>query len=487
VSELFAPELFLDDETQADEAEADRAEVNAIARYSNPLGPEARAHLIAATEGHYEVAVTGEDRAARDAARAELIARFAVWDAPLDSLLGAQAAHDQAVAAWLEADQIAKTYSEWLRDQDRGVDVCADRTSRAEIARAVALADAYDNPEYRVAQARIEVGRRRSKDEGARLYLAERGGFGLFDPSLVGDLETLSEGADADDMVNGVLGTGELAILFGDSYLGKSFLALDWALSVAHGVPWLGRQAKRGKVLYLAMEGIKTLHKRELAWSAHRHLPAGSANFTAYPRVVNLMHDDSVSSLAEYIERESFDVVVIDTLSMSLSGADENSSAEMGSYVASLLRLKESREGCTVLAIHHSRKDNPEVMRGSGTLFAGVDRVLCWKDAARGGDERKLVTQKDKSGEVSKPIRAKFKQVSPSAVLEESDGDGNPLERMLRTLTVTDGTVMRTEFQRRLVESGIKPSIDSARMAVKRAIDAGQMHEGGGALLPGPA
>lgn len=467
----------------------DDADADSLSKRARDLRAAGRRAALESVERHRVEAAGDEGRRVAEAEGAELLARFAMWDATPAGRLGTEAAHDQTVAELVEAERIARDYSAWLTDLgQRGADVKTERGTTAEvIARATALADAYEDPEYRAAQARIEAGRRRSKDDGGRIYLAEQGGFGLFDPSLAGSLEALASGTDDDDLVAGVLGRGELVILFGDSYLGKSFLALDWALSLAHGSPWLGREVTPGKVLYIAMEGAKTLHKRELAWSAHRHLPTSPHSFTAYPRVVNLMHDDSVKSLAGYIEREGFDLVIVDTLSKSLNGADENSTAEMGGYVAALSRLKEAREGCTVLAVHHSRKDNPEMMRGSGTLFAGVDRVLCWKEGARGSDERKLITQKDKSGEASKPIKASFKQVAPSAVLVESEGVGGSLLMALQNLTATGGTIMRGEFQKRLVTDGLKTTIDSARVAVKREIDAGRMHEAGGVLLLGPA
>jgi hypothetical protein len=499
MAERYAPRVFSVEERaerratrlearaamSADEAGADS--LLERARTTREVGREAARKAI---ERQRDAATIDEQRVVADALTAELTARFALWDATPKSRPAAEFAHEQAVAALIDAERVARDYPAWLADLvARGAEVKSEHGSKAEvIARAAALAEAYDDLEYRAAQARIEAGRRRSRDEGGRLYLEEQGGFGLFDPSLAGSLEALSAGTEDDDLVTGVLGRGELAILFGDSYTGKSFLALDWALSMAHGSPWLGRDVTEGKVLYIAMEGARTLHKRELAWSAHRRLPSGAANFTAYPRVVNLMHDDSVTALAGYIEREGFDLVIIDTLSRSLNGANENDTGEMGTYVAALSRLKEAREGCTVLAVHHSRKDDPEVMRGSGTLFAGVDRVLCWKQSGRsGGDERKLITQKDKSGEAARPVLASFLQVTPAAVLVESEGDGRTLVIALKNLIATGGTVMRAEFQERLVIDGIKPSIDAARMAVKREIEQGRMHEADGGLLPGPA
>jgi ABC-type glutathione transport system ATPase component len=42
---------------------------------------------------------------------------------------------------------------------------------------------------------------------------------------------------------------GELHALVGPSGSGKSFVALDWALCVAAGIPWHGRETIQGKVL----------------------------------------------------------------------------------------------------------------------------------------------------------------------------------------------------------------------------------------------
>ncbi|GAA2082267.1 hypothetical protein GCM10009840_17990 [Pseudolysinimonas kribbensis] len=430
------------------------------------------------------LAVGSIDRRVAKAEHDELAARLALWDANPSARPAAEAAHDQADAELKAAHEAAAAYAELMT---RAEVADAERGSRADIiARAVELADAFGDAEYQSAQATIEAGRQRARMDGARALLEAQGGFGLFDPSAVGTLEALVAGTETSELVAGVLGRGELAILFGDSYTGKSFLALDWGLSIAHGAPWLGREVPPGRVLYVAMEGAATLHKREVAWASHRGLPTTPAGFVAYPRVVNLLHEASALALAEYVAVEGFDLVVIDTLSRSINGADENSSAEMGAYVAALGRIKEAADGCSVLVLHHSRKGEPEVMRGSTALFAGVDRVLCWRLDSKGQDRRKLLTQKDKSGAPTKPIHAAFKQVAPSAVLVPVEGAGDDtLVMALRNLLATGGAVMRTEFQRRLVAEGLKPTTDAARMAVKREIEAGRMHEVAGALLLG--
>ena len=51
-----------------------------------------------------------------------------------------------------------------------------------------------------------------------------------------------------------IAGSGHLeqAVIYGPSGEGKTFVALDWALSVATGRSWQGKQTKQGPVVYIA-------------------------------------------------------------------------------------------------------------------------------------------------------------------------------------------------------------------------------------------
>src|SRR5258708_34501274 len=48
---------------------------------------------------------------------------------------------------------------------------------------------------------------------------------------------------------------GGLTFLYGPSAVGKSFLALSWAMAVATGAEWMGRKVTPGPVVYVAAEG----------------------------------------------------------------------------------------------------------------------------------------------------------------------------------------------------------------------------------------
>jgi RecA-family ATPase len=76
-------------------------------------------------------------------------------------------------------------------------------------------------------------------------------------------------------LIEGLMPAGGLAVLYGAPKLGKSFLALDWALSVAAGRRWLGRNVRQGDVVYVYAEGVSGLKARVAAWAAeHGRKPA---------------------------------------------------------------------------------------------------------------------------------------------------------------------------------------------------------------------
>ena len=170
------------------------------------------------------------------------------------------------------------------------------------------------------------------------------------------------------------------AVLFGAPASYKSFLALDWALSIAHGIDWNGRAVEQGTVVYLALEGQSGIASRAEAWHREMNLNETNAPFYAVTvplsMVDELTGDSDTSLLIEAIHEDLGGVVpkliVIDTLARSFVGKDENSATDMGLFVRNVDTIKE-RFDCTVLAVHHSGKDSDKGMRGSSALRGAVD------------------------------------------------------------------------------------------------------------------
>lgn len=167
--------------------------------------------------------------------------------------------------------------------------------------------------------------------------------------------------------------TGQ-SLLFGPPGEGKSFVGLDWALCVSTGRPWLGKYAVRqGEVIYIAAEGGRGIKKRVLAWMQfhavtelpHIHFVLDSINIREDGAVETLietldarvMRDEDrfvVQPDGEVIETGApLVLVVVDTLSRSFGGEEENDSSAMASFVEKLEIFSKTR-GAAVLTVHHT-------------------------------------------------------------------------------------------------------------------------------------
>ena len=196
-------------------------------------------------------------------------------------------------------------------------------------------------------------------------------------------------------LVEDHISTQEVGVLYGKPNGGKSFVALDWALSVAAGVPWLGKYAtKQGPVLYLAGEGGPSLQKRVEAWLDYHGLDDVPAHFHVRP--IPLLDADEIAEIQDSLQhfcnadgeevglRPAF--IVVDTLSQFIMGGDENG-PDMALFVAHLRRLSQDQLA-TVLIVHHTNKGG-EQERGHTALRGNVD--VMFKVEGREDNQGRLV------------------------------------------------------------------------------------------------
>jgi energy-coupling factor transporter ATP-binding protein EcfA2 len=186
-------------------------------------------------------------------------------------------------------------------------------------------------------------------------------------------------------MVKGVLPEQGLAALYGPSGSGKSFLVISLAADIAAGEnTWFGRRIAPHPVTYCALEGEGGIGKRIQAWSQHYDKPVPDAlRFLMQP--FSLLDDSDVSDLATAVQRAggAGGLVILDTLNRAASGADENSSADMGRIIAATKRLQDMLGGL-VLLVHHTGKDTSKGLRGHSSLFAALDGAIEVTKAASG-------------------------------------------------------------------------------------------------------
>ena len=75
-----------------------------------------------------------------------------------------------------------------------------------------------------------------------------------------------------DELIEGIFVCGEGSVIYGASNTGKTFLAVDYACSVALGKKWMGRNVESGAVLYLAAESPQSIARRLQAYQKYHNV-----------------------------------------------------------------------------------------------------------------------------------------------------------------------------------------------------------------------
>ena len=168
-----------------------------------------------------------------------------------------------------------------------------------------------------------------------------------------------------------------MTMIYGSPGSGKTFLALDMALHIAHNKEWHGKNVRPGLVIYIAGEGVGGLRKRLKAWNqAHKNEPGLGLRIVPLP--IGLLDEDEIQALIQTIQQIKNDLdvrlVVFDTVARCMAG-DENSAQDMGLAIKAMDKIRETFK-CAVMPIHHSGKDRDRGARGSTALIGAVDVSL---------------------------------------------------------------------------------------------------------------
>ena len=176
-----------------------------------------------------------------------------------------------------------------------------------------------------------------------------------------------------DWLLRGMLERDTLAMVFGDPGSGKSFLSIDWACRIATGTPWRGHAVPGGPVVYIAGEGQQGFGRRIRAWEVFNDVKLDGAPLFVAP-AVGITDSESLNELVVAIEEQAGPpaLIVLDTLARCFGGGDENSTQDMGLFVAACDDLRK-RFGCTVLVVHHSGHSDKNRARGAIALKAALD------------------------------------------------------------------------------------------------------------------
>lgn len=221
-------------------------------------------------------------------------------------------------------------------------------------------------------------------------------------------------------LIKGVLPEGGLAMMYAEPGAGKTFAAISMAAHVASGQPWHGCKTRGGLVVYVAAESPGSMRLRLDAYRIRRPEFEQLDTLKFHEAAVPLLNQAAVIEFTEKViaESASAKLIIIDTLSRSIAGANENASEVMTAAVQAGDLIKD-RTGAAVLLIHHCGKDATLGGRGHSSLKGGVDTEF---ELTNRADSRVIKVTKSRDGESGREFGFNLEIVQIGV-----DEDGDPI------------------------------------------------------------
>lgn len=217
---------------------------------------------------------------------------------------------------------------------------------------------------------------------------------------------------------HGYLYPGCITLLSALWKVGKTTLISGLLRSWEQDETYLGQKITKARALYCSEEGPATWEGRALKYGLQKR----NHGFFLMPftRTPSLQQwEDFLGKATNIMDRDGFDVLVIDTMANMWPVKDENSASEVGAAVNAIkVVVKDSSR--SVLAVHHMRKgggDNFTGSRGSGASSALAD-ILLEFTRDDGGFGQKSKTKRVLTG------TGRFNEITPGEmVIDYVDGE----------------------------------------------------------------
>lgn len=182
-------------------------------------------------------------------------------------------------------------------------------------------------------------------------------------------------------LVEDLIESNSLNLLVSPSFTGKTYVAIDLCRSIINSKSFIGKTVDNGGVIFIDNE-MKPKHfykrLRKIGFED------SDQSFVYYNRMFPDVNDQNerqqFKDQIKYIKNwNDTKLIIIDSLSSSTNGLEENSNKDMREFMDF---LNEISEICSVLLIHHTSKyNNPnnltrEDIRGASCIFGYCDNVF---------------------------------------------------------------------------------------------------------------
>ena len=285
-------------------------------------------------------------------------------------------------------------------------------------------------------------------------------------------------------MIAGILPEGT-SIISAASKIGKSWMVLDMGLSIAAGVPFMGKDVQQCGVLYLALEdSLSRLQDRMNKILSGGRAPRQFYFATEAPNLDNGLLDALDAHLKQFPETK---LVIIDTLQKIRGRAlPRESSYEQDYREMGTVKSYMDKKGVSVLFVHHNRKmkdeDDPfNMISGTNGIMGAADTIWAIIKGKRSDNEATLhitgrdvmqtdtVISFDKSSWKWKPIGALDLL---TAQRERLAYDNNPIVKTIKELLKDEpewrGTANELMNEgRRICKCPIAPTAQRVGLAFK--------------------
>jgi len=196
-------------------------------------------------------------------------------------------------------------------------------------------------------------------------------------------------------LIRNLWAQGSCGFIAGQPKSYKSWLALDAALSISTGDPFLGHFTidRPGPVLYVQEEDSGPVLKRRYTTIMESSKTAYDAEITPNgevfiepreprnndPDVDVLIREGFIISdpawqewLDEQLSRKQYVAVILDPLLMMLGEVEENKAASMTNKIFRPLKQLSEKSGAAIIVVHHMRKGEANGQRGGQMMLGSV-------------------------------------------------------------------------------------------------------------------